>query len=555
MAKELPERIGKYVIKRLLGKGGMGRVYHAYDPIIGRDVALKVMLNDLAEDPHLKERFIREAQSAGRLRHPHIVTIYDLGEENGVPYIAMEYLEGTDLDKYIRQKLPLTLEQKLEIIRQAADALAYAHSNGIVHRDIKPANIRLLDNLSVKIMDFGIAKMGATHFTQTGIIMGTPHYMAPEQIRDQREKIDGRADIFALGVVLYELLCGRRPFDGEHYTTVFYKIVHEPPAPLDPEIISEIPELQEIVEKALAKDPDQRYQSAEEFAQDLSHVLSRIRGVTPTRQTRALTGEVEPPTVIQPPPTGVRASSGTMGTGVEALPTAVTTPPAAGTEAPSPATPSPAALTIQQIEKKPGTRWGLILGAGLGLALILGVSVMIFMSRPEPKTVQTSQKVEQPQLPVPEEIPPSQITPSTDNPSESSTPSETNPSSSNPSDNQIESPQPPSDTGPEPNPAPRPGYVAVDIHPWGEIQSIRNTATGQLINLPPNPVTPIKLSLPPGEYEMTITHPSASSPLVRRFQVQEDQVVNVYGRFPGLTWPFQQSRLRSRTRNITGGPG
>ncbi len=299
---KLPERIGKYVIKRLLGKGGMGRVYHAYDPFIGRDVALKVMLPDLAEDRVLKERFIREAQSAGRLRHPNIVTIYDLGEENGVPYIAMEYLEGRDLDEIIRKRLPISLEEKLDIIRQACEALAYAHAHGIVHRDIKPANIRVLDDGVVKIMDFGIAKMGATHFTQTGIIMGTPHYMAPEQIRGERDKIGPHTDIFSLGVVLYELLAYKRPFQGEHYTTVFYKIVHEPPEPLDESLaIPHLDEIRAIVEKAIAKRIEDRYASAQEMAQAIQHILDVLRSERETLLTETRPEPELPPTVILPP--------------------------------------------------------------------------------------------------------------------------------------------------------------------------------------------------------------------------------------------------------------
>src|SRR4030042_6355738 len=177
------QKIGKYIIIKRLGRGGMGYVYHAQDPFIKRDVAIKIIHPDLAEDTMLIERFRREAQSAGGLRHPNIVTIYDLGEDKGRPYIAMEFLEGTDLEQLIRNKQDFALERKLDIIIQVCEGLDYAHKHGIVHRDITPSNIRILENDVVKIMDFGIAKITSSQITQTGTLMGKPHYMAPEQDR------------------------------------------------------------------------------------------------------------------------------------------------------------------------------------------------------------------------------------------------------------------------------------------------------------------------------------------------------------------------------------
>src|SRR5438876_10029558 len=178
-----PQKIGKYTILERIGRGGMGYVYRAHDPVLKRDVALKTMLKDVSDDPDLRGRFTREAQSAGGLRHPNIVTIYDLGEDElGCPFIAMEFLTGTDLEHIIKNKTELGMLKKLDIIIQTCQGLGFAHANGIVHRDIKAANIRVLDNGEVKIMDFGIAKMTSSQFTRTGLIMGTPHHMAPEQI-------------------------------------------------------------------------------------------------------------------------------------------------------------------------------------------------------------------------------------------------------------------------------------------------------------------------------------------------------------------------------------
>ena len=283
-----PEKIGKYTIVERIGRGGMGYVYRAVDPFLKRDVALKTMLKDVSEDPELRTRFVREAQSAGGLRHPNIVTIYDLGEdEEGCPFIAMEFLTGTDLEQIIKNKVELLLSKKLDVLVQTSIGLGFAHNNGIVHRDIKPANIRLLDNGDVKIMDFGIAKISASHFTRTGMIMGTPHYMAPEQIRG--EKVDRRADIFSLGVVLYELLTFRKPFPGDNPTTVLFKIIHaEPDALTDAQFIP--PEgLNEIVLKALAKNQEERYQTCEELTDDLIQVLTQVQQESASTSTSART--------------------------------------------------------------------------------------------------------------------------------------------------------------------------------------------------------------------------------------------------------------------------
>ncbi|HJZ10669.1 MAG TPA: serine/threonine-protein kinase, partial [Acidobacteriota bacterium] len=273
---QIPQKIGKYDIIERIGRGGMGYVYKAVDPILKRDVALKCMLKDIADDPELRNRFMREAQSAGGLRHPNIVTIYDVGEDtNRCPYIAMEFLTGTDLEHLIKNKSELTLAQKLEMIIQTCRGLGYAHSKGIIHRDMKPANIRLLENGEIKIMDFGIAKIAASHFTKTGMVLGTPHYMSPEQIRG--EKVDGRADIFSMGVVLYELLVGRKPFPGDNATAVLFRIIHTQPEPLADANFQPPEVLKPIVLRSMAKNIEERYQTCEEFNSDLTSIYDLIQ--------------------------------------------------------------------------------------------------------------------------------------------------------------------------------------------------------------------------------------------------------------------------------------
>ncbi len=270
------ETIGKYQIQRVLGRGGMGTVYEALDPLIQRTVALKTMAPGLADAPDLRERFLREAQAAGGLKHRNIVTVYDLGEDKGRPFIAMEFIEGSDLEKIIQNRRPLPLEWKLNVLAQVCDGLAYAHRNGIVHRDVKPANVRVTAEGEVKIMDFGIAHLQSSTMTRSGLVLGTVHYMAPEQV--EGHKVDHRADIFSVGAIAYELIAYRRPFDGDSITGVMYKIIHEPPDPRGWPEGAFAPALRRVVMRALEKRLDDRYQSLDEMHADLQGLL---RSTTP----------------------------------------------------------------------------------------------------------------------------------------------------------------------------------------------------------------------------------------------------------------------------------
>ena len=275
--------LGRYEIVGELGRGAMGVVYKAKDPLIDRMVAIKTInLHELNEDERkeYEARFYQEARAAGRLAHPNIVTIHDLGENNGTAYIAMEMLEGSELRHLLKDDAqPLPLEQALDIAIQVADGLAYAHEHGIVHRDIKPSNIMVLKGGQVKIADFGIARMDSSLLqTRVGVVMGSPLYMSPEQVRNL--DIDQRSDIFSVGIMLYQMMTGRLPFSGDNTNSVMYQIVNEqPPAPrsLNPEIPAS---LEAIIYRCLEKKADGRYPDAHALGGELRACRDELRGNT-----------------------------------------------------------------------------------------------------------------------------------------------------------------------------------------------------------------------------------------------------------------------------------
>ncbi len=267
-------RIGRYVITGRIGRGGMGMVYRGLDEALEREVAVKTLTAEGTLDAESRRRFEVEARAAARLQHPNIVTVYELGEDRGLPFIAMEMLPGVDLEALLRSGEEIPLAEKLDVVAQVCRGLAYAHEHGIVHRDIKPSNVRLLEDGTAKIMDFGIAKLGGTHLTKTGMMVGTVHYMSPEQVRGK--PLDGRSDVFSAGVILYELLAGERPFRGEGATQVLYKIVHDPPPPLGTYVADYPPDLERIIMTALAKDREQRYRTMEELGFELQSLLSSL---------------------------------------------------------------------------------------------------------------------------------------------------------------------------------------------------------------------------------------------------------------------------------------
>lgn len=503
----IPQKIGKYTILERIGRGGMGYVYRAHDPILKRDVALKTMLKDVSDDEELRNRFMREAQSAGGLRHPNIVTIYDLGEdETGCPYIAMEFLTGTDLEHLIKTKTELPLLKKLDIIIQTCQGLGYAHANGVVHRDIKTANIRLLDNGEAKIMDFGIAKITASQFTRTGMIMGTPHYMAPEQIRG--EKVDGRADIFSLGVVLFEILVYRKPFPGDNPTSVLFKIIHENAEPLVDATFTPPEGLEEIVNRSISKKPEARYQTCEEMAEDLRYVFAHVQqnytdaslDIPGSESTQMVAPGTPVPTFKRPGTGPVPTISRTPSSGITPLPRTqmpFTLPSQARMQlaekteigAPPAGTPPPRATStyiLPQTQQtsvqpqpyshppipagdlppisptpvpSPSRVWWIVASSGfLGIAVLIAILwSTIFHPTPVPQP----------------------------------------------------KPKPPFDKPIPQVPVAENGWVLINIQPWAQLQDVRD-AKG--IKVPTAlSTTPCRLELPPGKYTLVLKNPSLGS--------------------------------------------
>ena len=266
--------IGRYRVRARLGKGGMGVVYLGRDETLDRDVAIKTLRLEGSPDDESRGRFEIEAKAAARLQHPNIVTVFELGEDRGLPYIAMEILGGEDLEFLLRSAEKLSATERLDIVIQTLRGLDFAHAHQIVHRDIKPSNIRVLDDGGVKILDFGIAKVESSSVTRAGMMVGTPYYMSPEHIKGS--VLDGRTDVFAVGVILHELFAGQRPFMADDATRVLYRIVNEPHPKLKAGSAGALTtEIQRVIDKALEKDADARYASAALMADELTRIRER----------------------------------------------------------------------------------------------------------------------------------------------------------------------------------------------------------------------------------------------------------------------------------------
>jgi serine/threonine protein kinase len=400
------KQIGRYEILSEIGHGAMGVVYKAQDPLIGRLVALKTITAAVAEDPGLLERFRGEAKAAGALQHPNIVTIHEMGEADGVPFIVMEYLEGESLESLISRRAPIPLTKKLEYLVEICRALQYAHRRGVIHRDIKPANIMVTTEGAVKVVDFGIARLADTSKTQTGTLLGTLSYMSPQLLRGKRA--DARSDIWSTGVVFYELLTGLRPFRGENQAAIMLSILNDEPPPLRESLGDVPPQLERIVRHALAKDEATRYSSMEELLLELKSSSASLHLGTwrpalrepvhaAARESTARSGSAyaradfgRPAQAAAPTrfaPGGPQRSSGQVGSPVNGLVSGAKPAPAAtnpvNTAAPDGFAAKASSMAMAAPQQRRSARRGLAVAAigAAGIALLIGIGFAVNRAR------------------------------------------------------------------------------------------------------------------------------------------------------------------------------
>jgi serine/threonine protein kinase len=356
--------IGRYQLQDTLGQGGMGVVYRAFDTLLERTVAVKVIGGQLDSNPETRARFMREARSAGQLSHRNIVTIYDLGEEDSHPFLAMEYLQGEDLQQRLSSQIKMSLARKVDLAIDICEGLEYAHAHGVVHRDIKPANIFITSSGQVKILDFGLARLVTSQLTNSNMLMGTLNYMAPEQVRGDRA--DHRADVFSVGVVLYELLAHKKAFEGDSFASTLYKILEVVPEPLC-QVDATVPrELAAIVERALAKPLDERHQSMSTLREELVIYRDHYR----TTDSGASSGGHARP-----------ASS------PDALPALGPVSPAAGSGVAQHAGSGPASSPSSGASSAPvARRRSLLIATGVLVVLAATAALWVITHRPQPET-------------------------------------------------------------------------------------------------------------------------------------------------------------------------
>jgi serine/threonine-protein kinase len=403
--EQIPQTIGRYQVQESIGYGAMGAVYKAFDPLIKRTLAIKTIRLDIPrQSPQYRsfiERFYHEARISGTLSHPNIVTLFDIGEEGGVPYLAMEFVEGETISSILERGVRFPPEKVIGLISQIASAVDYAHSKGVIHRDIKPSNLILYDAERVKVTDFGIAKLVDAEITHSGTLLGTPSYMSPEQAMG--DKLDGRSDIFSLGVCAFEMLSGEQPFPGTNVTSILYKLVHvDPIEPANLEMNGLVPQKwHEVFGKVLAKRPDDRYQTATDFVQDLEYCLGAWFGGIPEDLAGAAAHAAHAADGAEPiPPSGrsgsVRARHTDESTAsypmIPPLPPGApaVSPDAAPTDTLPPAAPEPAPLPATVILNAPSRAaapTGPAVLAGSGPSPRISATEATFKSVPPAPTV------------------------------------------------------------------------------------------------------------------------------------------------------------------------
>jgi len=365
---DIPQKLGKYEIRRELGRGAMGIVYEGWDPMIARRVALKTVRKEQLERTEAEEilsRFMREAQAAGRLNHPNVVAVYEYGEDSdGTAYIAMEYVEGRELKDYFDRQERFPLPEIARIMGELLAALGHAHSHGIVHRDIKPANIFVLASGQVKVGDFGIARIESSNLTQAGSVLGTPAYMSPEQFMGQM--VDGRSDLFSAGVILYQFLTGEKPFAGQ-LTTIMHKVLKEDPIAPSELNVQVSPAFDQVVRKAMAKRPEERFQSAKEFAEAVMNAAAGGAVQDPDATVLAGAGGDEA-TIVH----GAEATVAYVPTTPQAPAASIPPPPReAAASQPVTVTSPPPSPPIPPARAKGGVPWWAI-AAGVGAIVVVG---------------------------------------------------------------------------------------------------------------------------------------------------------------------------------------
>ena len=459
-----PGQLGRYEIVDELGRGAMGIVYKARDPLIDRTVALKTVALDLSpeESEAFEQRFYREAKSAGRLNHSNIVTIHDVGKSGGVAYIAMEFLQGRSLREILDSGVVIPPERIAEIVAQVADGLAFAHDNGVVHRDIKPANVMVLDNGSVKIMDFGIAHLPAGSRTLAGTVFGSPKYMAPERVAGQ--PVDGRADIFSLGAVLYEMLTGFPPFFGGDLETLLDQVVNQTPAAPSTRNKTVPYAFDHIVATSMSKRPDDRYADARAMA-------AAVRNFGDLRAPGAVPHGPTPPARASTPPPQQKP---------------VESPPATSA-APSPLDASPPLAMAGLAASGQRRKLALYGGTAALLALLASAAVLSQRAANAPPPAISESNVSAPDEKISDASPRAAGLPSQEAaPAERATPPVV-----------ASAPEPPpAATKPTPAVAPPMARVALAVTPWGEVY-----VDGKPRGVAP-PMTEIRLA--PGKHTVEI---------------------------------------------------
>jgi serine/threonine protein kinase len=508
------EQIGRYRILGELGRGATGVVYRAQDPAIGRTIAIKTIrladFTDEAERGRLRERLFREAQSAGILSHPNIVTIYDIAEENGLAYIFMEFVDGPPLEKVLNGDEPIAGNVALSILRQTAVGLDYAHKKGIVHRDIKPANILIHEGTHAKITDFGVAKILSQQMTHSGVMMGTPNYMSPEQV--QGHAVEGRTDQFSLAVIAYEMLTGEKPFVADQLPSLLYRIVREDPVPpqrLNPTLGFQV---EAVLKKALSKNAADRYGTSVEFVE----VLSAACAANPGWQTLPRSSAHTLPTMAGP--------------AVDRKPVERSAEPARGA-LPERSTPTFLSQTHDPEARNPLLRsliWMLV-GIGLVGLVLFGAQKFLFDRNTEPAAgTQTEAQTQQPAIP---DTPGSKPSPvgqpkAPDEATKQTSPPETPPEATSPENAAAGKPKPsaPQETRPAQEPSIPAPVVASKAGPQQSVQILTDPPGAQVTidgNSSQTCKTPCILQLSPGRHALSADL-TAYRPYPRVFNVPQD---------------------------------